>query len=175
MTTTIDIDALLGEAQDRPLTYRGTTFNLPGELPAEALAPFLTDEFSLLELIAEVVGSLTDEDEWVEVAFNTLKSRPTIPKDLLTAAAEALRVLLGEQYDAFVALKPSVPAYLLIAQHITQAYSVSLADFFGLGESSESDGETSSPTSSAGTDWTPLESGADPELPASSESDASAP
>lgn len=163
----IDLDALLGESKPRPLTYKQQTFELPGELPAEAVAPFLDEDLGLLDLIADVVTSddSADLDDAIELVFAALKARPTLPKGLLHAASEALRGLLDDQYDEFVALKPSVPAYLLLAKEITSEYAVSLADFFGLGESSETDTETSSPTSSSTTDSTPEASGDDQETP----------
>jgi hypothetical protein len=163
----IDLDALLGESAPRPLGYKGQTFDLPGELPAEAVAPFLGDDLGLLDLIADVVTSDddADDDDLIELVFAALKSRPTLPKGLLEAASAALRALLDDQYDEFVALKPSVPAYLLLAKNIASEYAVSLSDFFGLGESSETDTETSSPTSNSTTDSTPEASGDDQETP----------
>jgi len=170
----INLDALLGEATTRPLTYKGQTFDLPGELPGAAVAPFLDPHLGLVDLITDLLKEEDTYDSLIDGAFEHLKTRPTLPLDLLAAAKAALDSLLEEHADAFYALNPTVPAYFVLAQHIVTEYGATLADFFGLGASSEDGGESSKPTSPTGIPAsTPEGSGDAPETPTSSDSDAS--
>lgn len=167
----INLDALLGESVTRPLTYKGETFDLPGELPGATVAPFLNPDLGLIDIISDLFSESDTFDSLVDAAFGSLKKRPTLPLDLLAAAKDALDDLLGEeQAEAFYALSPSVPAYFVLAQHLVTEYGTSLADFFGLGELSESTGESSKEISNTTTASTPEGSGDAPETPASSES-----
>lgn len=170
MTDALNIDALLGEQADRPLTYKSKTFNLPGELPGTALAPFLAPDLGLIELLQDALGDADEDANVIELVLDVLKKQPRLPLDVLDAGKTALRELLGDAgYDEFMALKPSVPALFLIARSVVTEYGMSLMDFFGSDESSEADagGEPSKPTSSDTTDSTPEASGAAPDTPTS--------
>ncbi len=144
----IDLDALRGEAAQTPKELRldGQTFTLPAELPGDVLAPFLASDLGLIEVIAEALNG-NDEDAMSDLIFDALAKKPTLPSALLEAAANALRSLLGDQYEAFVALRPSVPTYMLLGRALFEEYGMSLGDFFGSGSSSDNEDETSKQTS----------------------------
>lgn len=160
-----DLDAILGELEPKPLTYRKQSFTLPAELPGAVIAPFLADDLGLIDLISEVVAAMGDDDKkksedgdededgksFTDMVFDVLKKAPTLPKGLIDAATQAFRDLLDAedegQFDRFQALKPSVNAYLLIARGLFDEYGVGLTDFFGSDEPSENTDEDSKPTS----------------------------
>ncbi len=183
----IDLDALLGELTPHPLTYRQQTFLLPAELPGAALAPFLSTELALIDLITDVMdadkNTTTDpetglqvEESLTDLVIRVLKSRPSLPVELLDAAKAALAELLGDNADAFFALKPSINAYWLIATQITGLYGFGVADFFESPASSPAEtdgGESLKATSSESTASTPAASGDVLVIPASSEPAAS--
>lgn len=165
-----DLDAILGELTDKPLTYKGRTFTLPGEFPAVCLAPFLADDLGLVDLVTETLAEAGDDAAWDDLVVAALKKAPTLPKGLLAAAGEAFNTLLGdEQATEFHQLRPSVQAYAAIARGVITEYGVGLTDFFGSDESSANDGEHSKPTSSTTTTSTPETSGAPDVTPAGSE------
>lgn len=169
-----DLDAILGELTDKPLTYKGRTFTLPGEFPADCLTPFLTDDLGLVDLLIEVMQEAADTDEWDDLLVAALKKAPTMPKGLLAAAGDAFRTLLGDtQHAEFVALRPSVQAYLLLARGVITDYGLGLTDFFGSAGSSETDAEPSKPTSPTTTPEAESPTSAtpsvDPTTPASSD------
>ncbi len=56
----MNIDALLGEHDDRVLTYKGTDFPMPSEIPGECLAPFLTDDLGLIDLATDALKQDND-------------------------------------------------------------------------------------------------------------------
>lgn len=173
MTNGFDLDAVLGESTDKPLTYKGKTYTLPAELPADCLGPFLSDELGLIALITDwlnedsatvdaggkakpqTVESLSD------MVFDVLRKRPNLPSGLLNAARESFVLLIGaDQYAEFVAQRPSLAAYFAIARGVVTEYGVGLADFFGSPESSDTAGDDSKPTSpTTTTDSTPEVSG----------------
>jgi hypothetical protein len=183
--TGINLDAILGENDPRPLVYKGQEFLLPGELPASVLAPFLTPELGLVEIIAEVLKD-ADEDagvgDLVDGLFKTLSERPRLPLELIDAAKAALVLLLdceapdAGRSEAFFALNPSVNAYLQLGRALITDYGFGLADFFGSSDSSdekeETGGDASPSTSSVSTDSTPEASGDVPETPAASSDSA---
>lgn len=165
-----DLDAILNELEDRALIYRGNTFVLPGELPADVVSPFLAADSGLIELLTDVIAESSADADWDDMLLLALKKSPTLPRSLLEAAGTAFCNLLGhEQHTAFTALKPSVAAYMAIARGVFTEYGASLTDFFGSAGSSGTDGDTSNQTSSTTTESTPETSG-DPEpTPVSSE------
>lgn len=154
-----DLDAVIGEIHTKPLKYQGKEFQLPGELPGAVVAPFLDDDLGLIDLVTQALAEADDKADVTDVLFEVLKRQPSLPKGLLNAANDALKALLGEDYDDFQALRPSVTAYLLIAKGVVTEYGVGLADFFASDEPSESDGETSKETSNSTTESTPEASG----------------
>ena len=155
-----DLDAAIGELAPKPLTYKGHTFTLPAELPAAVLVPFLDEKAGLIELVTEVIADAGDDDGLADMLEAVLAKRKALPRQLLDAAGAAFQALLGDDYDAFQALRPSVTAYVLIARAVVTEYGMGLADFFGSDESSGDDGEPSKVTSpSTTTDSTPDSSG----------------
>ncbi|HEY1177006.1 MAG TPA: hypothetical protein VGF17_12685 [Phytomonospora sp.] len=169
----IDLDAILGEAADKPLRYKGREFTLPGELPGTVLAPFLRENLGLPQIIADIVAAAQTtsdadaESGWIDVLVKQIATNPNLPVEFIDAARDAFSELLeaGEPGQAaeFHALRPSVPAYIAIATHVTTDYGTGLADFFFSSGSSETGGKTSKPTSPASTpDSTPDSSGDTP-------------
>lgn len=164
----IDLDVILGEFEPKSLKYRGTTYELPAELPGDVIAPFLDDDLGLVELVSEALADADDTAQVTDVLFGILKKRPRLPLALVEAARVAFERLLGtEQYESFMSHRPSINAYLAIGRGITDEYGVSLADFFGSDESSEGDGEPSKGTSNSTTTSTPEVSG-DAQVPKAS-------
>lgn len=176
-TSGFNLDAILGELEDKPLTYKGREFTLPAEFPAACLTPFLADDLGLIELIAEVLTDAGDDDDWTDVLASTLKKRATLPTQLIDAARDSFEALLDAEHEGqfaqFQALRPSITAYVLILRGIVSDYGVELTDFFGSDDSSESDGEPSkqtSPTTTQEAEKATSEASSDaPETPATSE------
>lgn len=165
MTDGLNIDALLGEQEDKTLTYKGQAFTLPAELPAATLAPFLSPKLGLIPLLQEALKDADDDANVIELVLNVIGDKQELPMALLAAGKDALRDLLGDdQYAAFMALKPSIPALALIARGLVTEYGMSLMAFFGSDGSSQSnsDGTDSKQTSPTTTqDSTPEGSGND--------------
>lgn len=188
--TGIDLDAILGELSPHPLTYKTREFTLPAELPGAALAPFLSEELGLIDLVADVMDTERNfsidpetgakiEEGITDVALRVLRNRTSLPLELLAAAKASLTALLDAdkpQSEEFFALSPSINAYWALAQRITGLYAFGFADFFGSPDSSPAGtggGEPSKATSSESTDSTPAVSGDVLTIPASSEPAAS--
>lgn len=194
--TGIDIDAILGELEPHPLTYKGQTFDLPAELPGAALAPFFSETLGLIDLVADVMGAekkpiidpetglpkidtetgLPVEESWIDLVIRVLKARPKLPLELIVAAKEALSALLEDRAEEFFALNPSINAYWVIATHIGDLYGFGYADFFESAGSPPAEtpgGESSKVTSSESTESTPEVSSDTRLIPASSEPAAS--
>lgn len=178
----IDLDASARESKHPegiPLRYKQFETTLPPELPADVLSPFLSDDLGLVELIADVARREDrGEKEWTDLVVDTLIEKPRLPIQFVEASRDALRLLLDgedaldeggdENYRSFRAQRPSINAYFALARELGNAYGVGLTDFFGSGDSSDSDGESSKETSPASTtDSTPEESGGDQESPGS--------
>ncbi|WNZ14984.1 hypothetical protein [Streptomyces sp. 11x1] len=144
-------------------------FLFPAELPADALDPILSEDLDLVGLLGDLVQAQgrSAVDEIIELLFR----RPRLPKLFLNVVKETYKVLLGEQQFAdFIAVRPSVPDYVRLTIGLVRVYGVDLGKLFGSADSSETDGETSKPTSADTTSSTPEESGSAPETAASSES-----
>ncbi|MFF4188106.1 hypothetical protein ACFYZ9_33420 [Streptomyces sp. NPDC001691] len=170
MAYVLDLDA-----ERREITYpdgidvrlNGHVFRFPAELPADALDPLLADDLDLVGLLADLAkaegGSAAGD--MIELLFR----RPSLPKKFLAAVKETYRILLGEEpYERFLSVKPSMADYVRLTKALVKVYGVELGKSFGLGGSSATSGETSSPTSPDTTTSTPDSSGADPDSPASS-------
>lgn len=181
MTDAFNLDAILGENKPKPLTYKGTVFHLPGELPADVLTPFLTDDIGLIDLVTDALAEAPDDlknatDGLGDIVMKAVKKRPALPRGLVLAVKDSFERLLNSesdgQYAAFTALHPTVPAYSVIAAGVLNEYGMSLLDFFFSVESSEteSDGEPSKQTSNASTESTPEGSADAQETPDSSAS-----
>ncbi|MFF4276118.1 hypothetical protein [Streptomyces sp. NPDC001536] len=144
-------------------------FLFPAELPADALDPILSEDLDLVGLLGDLVQAQGKSavGEIVELLFR----RPRLPKLFMDAVKETYKVLLGEQqFAAFIAARPSIPDYVRLTVGLIKVYGVDLGKLFGSADSSESDGETSKPTSADTTGSTPEESGSTPESADSSDS-----
>ncbi|AKN68768.1 hypothetical protein QR97_02180 [Streptomyces sp. PBH53] len=151
-----------------PINYRDEQFIYPAELPAKALDPLLSDELDLVGLLRDVVQA--SDNPTAAVVIDLLFKRPQLPRRFIQAIYDVHRILLGEEeYTRFESLNPSLPAYIRLTIGLIKVYGLDLGKSFGLGDSSETDGETSSPTSAASTDSTPEESGGSQENPTSSD------
>ncbi|WP_030777666.1 hypothetical protein [Streptomyces sp. NRRL S-920] len=172
MSFVIDLDAAerreVQYPHGIPVKYREEQFIYPAELPAKALDPLLSEELDLVGLLRDVVEA--SENPTVGLVVDLLFKRPHLPRRFVEAIYEVHRILLGkEEYERFEDLGPSLPAYVRLTMGLIKVYGVDLGKSFGLGDSSESDGETSSPTSASTTGSTPEESGGSQESPASSD------
>lgn len=142
----------------------------PAELPADALDPLLSDELNLMGLLAEVMNGSGEfgAGEIVDLLFR----HADLPRQFVTAVKRIYAELLGpEEFEDFTAHKPSVSEYIRLTKALATVYGVDLGKAFGLGGSSESDSQTSSPTSADSTESTPAASGSAQDSPASSDSD----
>lgn len=173
MSFVIDLDAERREVQypdGIPVKLGGEQFIFPAELPAESLDPILSDELGLVSLLCEVIES-ADGDAGVKDVVNALFRRPTLPRKFLEAIRETYGILLGDQHDDFLKLRPSIGDYVRLTTGLAKVYGVELGKLFRLGDSSASDSQTSNPTSPATTASTPDASGFVPDNPSSSDSD----
>ena len=72
--------------------------------------------------MAEALKEADDNADWPELVIAVLKKAPKMPLELVHAAGDALRLLMDAetegQHADFLALNPSVPAYLLIARGV---------------------------------------------------------
>lgn len=175
----IDLDARSGEAAATPKEFRlgGETFTLPPELPGDVIAPFLAPDLGLVELLADAIVNSDDDADLGELVLSQVAKRPALPTGLLSAASEALKVLIGEeQYPTFVAKRPTVPQYMALARGLFSEYGMSLGDFFGSPSSSET-GDEQTPSKQTSPSDAPAPtptSEASGETPATPDSSASA-
>ncbi|MBT2395254.1 hypothetical protein [Streptomyces sp. ISL-100] len=172
MSFVIDLDAAerreVQYPHGIPVKYREEQFLYPAELPAKALDPLLSDTLDLVGLLRDVIEA--SENPTASVVIDLVFKRPHLPRQFVDAIYEVHRILLGkEEYQRFEDLGPSLPAYVRLTLGLIKVYGVDLGKLFGLGGSSESGGETSSPTSADSTGSTPEESGDSQESPASSD------
>ncbi|MFF9901225.1 hypothetical protein [Streptomyces longispororuber] len=170
MTFVIDLDAARREVQypnGIPVLLFDEQWLFPAEIPADALDPLLDEELDLAGLLGELVNSTAASaaGEVLELLFK----RPALPKKFFDAIKETYALLLGEQYEQFKQNRPYIGDYVRLTKALIPVYGVDLGKLFGLGSSSETDGETSSPTSAATTSSTPEESGSAPHNAASSD------
>lgn len=168
----IDLDAERREIQHPdgiPVKFHGEQFIFPAELPAAALDPILSDELDLVGLLGDVINS-SDGDAGIKEVVNALFRRPALPRKFLEAIRKTYAVLLEGQNEDFLARKPSVPDYVRLTIALARVYGVELGKHFQSVDSSETDSQTSSPTSADSTESTPDASGFVPDSPGSSES-----
>ncbi|MEU3652848.1 hypothetical protein AB0E67_08335 [Streptomyces sp. NPDC032161] len=166
MSFVIDLDAAerreVQYPHGIPVKYREEQFIYPAELPAKTLDPLLSDELDLIGLLRDVVEA--SENPAASVVIDLIFTRPHLPRRFVEAIYDVHRILLGEEeYKRFEALNPSLPAYVRLTTGLIKVYGVDLGKSFGLGDSSKSDGETSSPTSANTTGSMPEGSGDSPE------------
>uniref|UniRef100_UPI003F49B15E hypothetical protein n=1 Tax=Streptomyces sp. CA-136453 TaxID=3240050 RepID=UPI003F49B15E len=170
MAYVLDLDA-----ERREITYpdgidvrlNGHVFCFPPELPADALDPLLSEDLDLVGLLTDLAK--TDGGGTTGDVVELLFKRPFLPKQFLAAVKATYRILLDEEpYERFLSVKPSIADYVRLTKALVKVYGVELGKSFGLGVSSATDGETSSPTSPASTGSTPGSSGSGPGSPASS-------
>ncbi|MGG7574086.1 hypothetical protein [Streptomyces sirii] len=163
MSFVIDLDAAerreVQHPHGIPVLYRDEQFIYPAELPAKTLDPLLSDDLDLVGLLRDIVAA--SENPTAATVIDLIFKRPHLPRHFVDAIYEVHRILLGkEEYQRFEDLNPSLPAYIRLTIGLIKVYGVDLGKLFGLGGSSESDGETSSPTSAGSTTGsTPEESG----------------
>ncbi|MER5222843.1 hypothetical protein [Streptomyces flaveus] len=173
MSFVIDLDAERREVQypdGIPVKFRGEQFIFPAELPAAALDPILSDELDLVGLLGDVINS-SDGDAGIKEVVAALFRRPSLPRKFLEAIRETYAVLLEDQNEEFLERRPSVPDYVRLTTGLARVYGVELGKLFRSEDSSESDSQTSNPTSPASTESTPDASGSDQVSPDSSDSD----
>ncbi|GGW95292.1 hypothetical protein [Streptomyces noursei] len=170
MSFAIDLDAQRREVQyphGIPVLLRDEEFLFPAELPAKALDPLLADDLDLLGLLRDIVEAA--DNPTAATVVELLLKRPRLPRKFVAAIYEIHAILLGtEEYERLEALNPSLPDYVRLTVSLAKVYGVDMGKLFGLGGSSETDGETSSSTSAASTGSTPEGSGESQESAASS-------
>ncbi|MFJ6380141.1 hypothetical protein ACIQI7_09090 [Kitasatospora sp. NPDC092039] len=154
---------------EEPLIFGGTTVAmLPAELPLAVWEPLIGIPYLPLLLRSLVEAAQTQGDEQSEAAsliVDVLGSEPSLPSDLLAAAAEMGRRLLG--HDGFARLmeqRPSHPDIFELVRAVWAKYfpGGSLGELMGPSGSPSGAGTTSKPTSSGTTISTPAVSGDGP-------------
>ncbi len=174
MSFAIDLDAERREVQypnGIPVRLRGEQFIFPAEVPADALDPLLSGELDLVGLLSDLVN--TSGSTMTGEVIDLLFKRPSLPGAFLSAVKDIYRILLGDEaFAEFAAVRPSIGDYVRLTKGLVAVYGVDLGKLFGSADSSESDGEMSSPTSTGSTTSTPAESGSGPDSQASSGSAA---
>ncbi|MFB8235530.1 hypothetical protein ACFC58_03170 [Kitasatospora purpeofusca] len=155
---------------EEPVVLGGTTVaTLPAELPLEVWQPLVGIPYLPLLLRKLVEAAQSQGEEQAEAAglvVDVLGSEPGLPSDLIAAAGEMGRRLLGE--DGFHRLMAQRPSHSDILELVRYAWTKYLGGGAGLGEligpsaSPSNAGPTSKPTSSASTTSTPEASGDGP-------------
>jgi hypothetical protein len=156
LTNVIDLDAARRESafpDGIDVPFRGETYNLPGELPADVFDPFLTPEFDLSGLL---VTLFKDDDaekkkELGDRVVELLLERPMLPAENITAIYAALELLFGpDQWATFKAARPSIPDIARLVSGLFRLYGVSLGEAFASVGSVTNAGPTSKQTSPLG-------------------------
>lgn len=162
-TPALDLDAQRAErrattGESVPLTFGGTTYRLPPELPLEVFAPFEEVDMDIALLVRASLDAFVSAKKGEEdgsaalVLIDILAANPDLPKEMLEAIRAAARALLGDEcYMALIAWKPSVQDTVVLAKGLASTYAVSLGEASASSDSSEDAGQTSSPTSSGST------------------------
>lgn len=166
---------------EEPLIFGGATVaTLPAELPLAVWEPLVGIPYLPLLLRSLVEAAQAQGDQQTEAAsliVDVLGSEPSLPTDLLAAAAEMGRRLLGE--DGFARLMDQRPSHPDIFELVCAVWAkyfpggAGLGELMGPSESLSSAGTTSKPTSSGTTGSTPAVSGDGPVTLDSSAPDAS--
>lgn len=172
MTFVIDLDAERREVQypnGIPVLLHGEQFLFPPEIPADCLDPLFSAELDLMGVLRDVLNAegITTTGEVIELLFR----RPQLPARFYSAIKDIYKELLGEDaYKEFTKTRPYIGDYVRLTKALAAVYGVDLGKLFKSADSSESDGQTSNPTSPATTSSTPEESGSAPDDRASSDS-----
>lgn len=159
--------------------YGSEEFILPAELPMECLDPFFNMDIDLASILAQAVQLQFsgDEDQAAkgqEAMWQVLLASPNLPKEVWQAIRVSLVVLFGEeQWDRFIAQRPSVSTYVALIIGVVKMYGAALGEAFGSATPSETGGQTSSETSPSSTKSTRGGSGKTRAQKASLESAAS--
>ncbi|MGW7090109.1 hypothetical protein ACWGH2_42370 [Streptomyces sp. NPDC054871] len=174
MTFVIDLDAERREVQyphGIPVLLHGEQFIFPAEIPADCLDPLFADELDLMGILHDIVNAedgTTTTGEVVDILFR----RPQLPARFYSAVMDIYMALLGEEtFAQFKQVRPSIGDYVRLTKALAAVYGVDLGKLFRSADSSESDGEMSSPTSADTTSSTREGSGSAPDSPDSSASD----
>ncbi len=181
----LDLDrerAIRREAGRKPTPLRigGTEVaTLPAELPLDVFAPVkrLNLDFALLFRQAldmtKADSDAQSQRAATDLIVDLLVGNPNLPTDLLAAIHDMGVALMGEEGLAgFLAARPSSDDVGALVKGLFRLYGLSLGEASASLASQESDGTTSTPTSSASTGSTPEASTSSPESPDSSESAA---
>ncbi|WP_327074440.1 hypothetical protein OG196_31870 [Kitasatospora purpeofusca] len=155
---------------EEPVVLGGTTVaTLPAELPLEVWQPLIGIPYLPLLLRNLVEAAQSNGEQQAEAAsliVDVLASEPGLPADLIAAAGEMGRRLLGE--DGYGRLMAERPSHADVLELVRYAWSKYMGGGAGLGEligpsaSPSNAGTTSNPTSSASTTSTPEASGDGP-------------
>lgn len=154
-----------GKGESLRVRNGGQVFDLPPELPLEALAPLEHLDVDFGVLLQEAMGAETDDDRRKAggVLVDMLLTRKDLPKQVIEAIKAMLAAIFGdEQWSRFAATKPSLQDFLALARGLFAAYGTTLGNALGSTDSSASGGATSSATSNVNTDSTRGESGNGP-------------
>ncbi|WP_371500307.1 hypothetical protein OG871_27585 [Kitasatospora sp. NBC_00374] len=142
---------------------------LPAELPLEVWQPLIGVPYLPLLLRKLVEAAQSKGEQQAEAAgliVDVLGSEPGLPSDLIAAAGEMGRRLLGEDgYTRLMAERPSHSDVLELVRFAWTKYmggGAGLGELIGPSETPSNAGTTSKPTSSASTTSTPGASGDGP-------------
>lgn len=149
------------------ITYKGTQFALPGELPMTILDRLLDPDLELGALIAGAINAArSGEQDAMKPITDMLVMRPDLPRSVLAAIYRVIQDIFGQQqWEAFRALQPSLNDVVTLSGHLFRSYGVGLGEAFGSSPSAGTDGATSKPISNVTTDLTPASSGPIPVAP----------
>ncbi|ROR42946.1 hypothetical protein [Kitasatospora cineracea] len=155
---------------EEPIIFGGVTVAvLPAELPLAVWEPLIGIPYLPLLLRSLVEAAQSQGEQQTQAAsliVDVLGSEPTLPSDLLAAAAEMGRRLLGE--DGFARLMEQRPSHTDVFELVRALSAKYFSGGAGLGElmgpsgSPSSGGTTSKPTSSGTTGSTPAVPGGVP-------------
>ncbi|MFF2620086.1 hypothetical protein [Kitasatospora sp. NPDC058046] len=166
---------------EEPLIFGGATVAmLPAELPLAVWEPLIGIPYLPLLLRSLVEAAQAQGEQQTQAAgliVDVLGSEPSLPSDLLAAAAEMGRRLLGDDgYKQLMAQRPSHADLLELVRYAWTKYfwgGGGLGELIGPSATASSGGTTSKPTSSGTTSSTPAVSGDGPVTLDSSAPDAS--
>lgn len=157
-----------------PVRFGGETIaTLPPECPVDVFQPVVALDIDLGLLFRAAFDAVKGEADQAlaatDLVVDLLTVNPNLPREAIQAIQQVGKRLLGDDgYAAFVAQRPSPNDIAALAKGVFRFYGLSLGEASAPSDSSEGDGQTSKPTSSAGTDLTPVASSASPETTASS-------
>lgn len=150
----LDLDAIAAELDvdgTRTLRFRGVTFTVPSELPADVLLPLIDPELDLVGVFGSLM--VLDDDGKVDEVIDGLLSRSSLASDLWQAFMEALRRLFGdEQLQQLQDTRPSLQAYVRLVKGLWRMYGVGLGEASQPSSSSENTGGSPKETSNSTTE-----------------------